>query len=288
MGAIVAELLTIHQDSYIVRALAQSSGVTLASGMASAPTIETAEDRAKIRALEALGLRVPSNVTEPAPVPSLNLSSLGNPPLNATNDYSQQEAGSTVPSESIPPESSPPPQPDLATLSLAGLSLDPGLDYAAVAPPIAASSPEPEPLLSFSSTDYSPYSSEPVTAPAAEPALIAPETADFELPLTSAAEPLPSPTPTKTSKASKRKEPPPEPPVVTPSAPEPVKEPNDRSNEIAKISVEMKRLGWTTEQGRRYLKDTYGKRSRQELDDSELLDFLSYLEAQPSSAQSLF
>ncbi|NJR39013.1 MAG: hypothetical protein HC781_09465 [Leptolyngbyaceae cyanobacterium CSU_1_4] len=59
-------------------------------------------------------------------------------------------------------------------------------------------------------------------------------------------------------------------------------ETQDRSDEIARIGVEMKRLGWTTIQGREYLKQRYGKRSRQELNDSELLDFLAYLENQPA------
>lgn len=55
-----------------------------------------------------------------------------------------------------------------------------------------------------------------------------------------------------------------------------------------KIGIEMKRLGWSTEQGREYLKRTYGKRSRQELNDAELLDFLRYLETQPSPMQTPF
>ncbi|MCU0527241.1 MAG: hypothetical protein MUF72_20740 [Elainella sp. Prado103] len=62
----------------------------------------------------------------------------------------------------------------------------------------------------------------------------------------------------------------------------------DRSEEIMKIGIEMKRLGWSTEQGREYLKRTYGKRSRPELDDAELLDFLRYLENQPSPMQTPF
>jgi len=36
------------------------------------------------------------------------------------------------------------------------------------------------------------------------------------------------------------------------------------------------------------LQKTYGKRSRQELNDDELMDFLHYLETQPSSAQMPF
>ncbi|AVH67700.1 hypothetical protein [Nostoc sp. 'Peltigera membranacea cyanobiont' N6] len=50
---------------------------------------------------------------------------------------------------------------------------------------------------------------------------------------------------------------------------------------IAQIDVEMQRLGWTIDQGREYLKKTYGKRSRFLLTQIELLDFLQYLESQP-------
>ena len=53
-------------------------------------------------------------------------------------------------------------------------------------------------------------------------------------------------------------------------------------NEIKyKIDLEMKRLGWTNEQGRDYLLSTYGKRSRLHLKDEELLEFWRYLETLP-------
>lgn len=56
----------------------------------------------------------------------------------------------------------------------------------------------------------------------------------------------------------------------------------DFSDIIARSDVELKRLGWTSEQGRNYLLETYGKRSRQLLSDEELLEFLRYLESQPT------
>ncbi|VEP16897.1 hypothetical protein H1P_5090002 [Hyella patelloides LEGE 07179] len=40
---------------------------------------------------------------------------------------------------------------------------------------------------------------------------------------------------------------------------------------------EMSRLGWNKEQGRQYLIDNYGKRSRLHLTDEELLEFWEYL-----------
>jgi hypothetical protein len=54
----------------------------------------------------------------------------------------------------------------------------------------------------------------------------------------------------------------------------------DFSEIIARSNMELKRLGWTSEQGRNYLLHTYGKRSRQLLSDEQLIEFLAYLEQQ--------
>ena len=64
-------------------------------------------------------------------------------------------------------------------------------------------------------------------------------------------------------------------------------EPVDLDNVIAKTNIEMHRLGWTTEQGREYLIKNYGKRSRFLLTQEELLDFLRYLESQPTPVDPL-
>ena len=51
-------------------------------------------------------------------------------------------------------------------------------------------------------------------------------------------------------------------------------------NEIKKLTdIEMKRLGWTKDIGRDYLKKKYGKRSRLHLTDEQLLDFLNHLQS---------
>lgn len=50
---------------------------------------------------------------------------------------------------------------------------------------------------------------------------------------------------------------------------------------IKETDFHMKRLGWTKQQGRTYLKETYGKNSRHVLDDKELWEFLQYLKRQP-------
>jgi hypothetical protein len=54
-------------------------------------------------------------------------------------------------------------------------------------------------------------------------------------------------------------------------------------NELMKrTDAQMIRLGWTNIEGREHLKATYGKRSRQLLTDTEMLEFLHHLEQQPS------
>jgi hypothetical protein len=52
---------------------------------------------------------------------------------------------------------------------------------------------------------------------------------------------------------------------------------------ISRTDIELKRLGWTQDQGRNYLLETYGKKSRHLLSDEELIEFCHYLESQPNS-----
>ncbi|WP_442936959.1 hypothetical protein [Nostoc sp.] len=58
-------------------------------------------------------------------------------------------------------------------------------------------------------------------------------------------------------------------------------EPVDLSDVIAQTDVELQRLGWTPEQGREHLIETYGKRGRTLLTEEELHEFLKYLQSQP-------
>ncbi|MGD1912466.1 MAG: hypothetical protein ACFB2X_16930 [Rivularia sp. (in: cyanobacteria)] len=48
------------------------------------------------------------------------------------------------------------------------------------------------------------------------------------------------------------------------------------------ILVEMKRIGWSIEQGRSYLKRNYNRCSRQQLNNDEITGFLNYLTSLPS------
>jgi hypothetical protein len=220
-GSLIAEFLTVHDGNYAVRALVLVGGATLASGMAAHSNIEIAEDQAKVRALEALGMTAvfpPSSSFQPSSLPQWSATMLDN----------------------------------------------------AIAPPPA--SPEPPALKAVEQvekpqdkpTEETPKKAEPIQAE-----ILQPES------------PEPSPGKDKAVKSKKEKT---EAEKTEDLAPA-IDEPQDRSDEIARIGVEMKRLGWTTIEGRNYLKQRYGKRSRQELNDPELLDFLAYLESQPAPVQ---
>jgi hypothetical protein len=73
-------------------------------------------------------------------------------------------------------------------------------------------------------------------------------------------------------------------PLAAPPEPEPL----DLSDIIAQTSVELKRLGWNESRGRTHLQRAYGKRSRQQLTDDELLDFLHYLQNESSPDEPSF
>lgn len=65
--------------------------------------------------------------------------------------------------------------------------------------------------------------------------------------------------------------------AATPKPEVPAAPPIDRDAVMSEIGDLIKRLGWTPTQGKEHLKQTYGKTSRQLLNDAELTDFCSYL-----------
>lgn len=69
--------------------------------------------------------------------------------------------------------------------------------------------------------------------------------------------------------------------------PENLPAPVNLSDVIAQTDVELRRLNWSVADGREYLTSTYGKRSRHDLTDEELLAFLLHLEALPTPSASV-
>ncbi len=200
-GSLISELLTIDHGKYIVRVLVMINGITLATGLAAAETVEKAEDQARNRALTLL---------------NLNPESVNNSQNQTTKSVSKTTTNSGRNKKQEPT--------NLATTNLIT--------------PISSSLPALENTFSDTSNLTSPMMELESTVEANSPQV--PETTN-PIPLFS----------------------------------------GDLSEAIAKTQVELKRLGWTNEQGRDYLLQTYGKRSRQLLSDQELLEFLQHLENQP-------
>jgi hypothetical protein len=205
-----------RSDLFIVRALVQSDGLTLATALAAAPTVEAAEAQARLRVLELLGIA----------------------PLHP------------VAYDAVPPVG--------LALDLAARGLMPDLQGAASpqAAPIAVAAPIAPPM------------AQPVAlasaAPRPEPVVATPDEVDalemeFEYTVEDAA---------------------PSPPAADFAA-----DPIDLSDVIAQIGTEIDRIGWSKKQGSAYLQGTYGKRTRAELTEPELVAFLKYLKSLPAKVQ---
>lgn len=249
-GSLISELLTISQGKFIVRVSAQVEGVTRATGMAAAETLELAEDRARSRALAVLGIE---------PVPVLQRSK---PEVEAALSPEQQI------------------QINATFSSARSFAITPELDLEHA----AFSQASPQDDNQERELQESPQSGKTMqrlmpssTTPIVEDLEITPDqnesSGEAANSLDNVTLPLPlSYSPQDTS-------------WLEPKGFELEKKtsvPMDLSDAIARTGIEIKRLKWNNQQGREYLKQKYGKRSRQELTDEEMLEFLHYLESQPS------
>lgn len=261
-GSLVTELVAIDHGQYIVRCLVQNEGTILVTAMAAAHTVEVAEDQARNRALTALGINTTvTQVTQqpPASVSSDQGSMSSTPmPVVSTPIVETPVLPVTMPSPSV--AKTQPTQPEIPTTSETSKMFSVEANTPEVAQTTTASHVVEE--LSFS--EPLPFdSSEVETAQATE--------SDW---MTQKVSSMPQDTPI----GSYLQEVEPE----TTSGVSSTATPIDFSDVIARTNVELKRLGWTNQQGRDYLVQTYGKRSRQLLTDDELLDFLKHLESEPS------
>jgi len=237
-GVVVAEFLTVQDGQFAVRALVQVGGQTLASGMATAPQIEQAEDRAKERALQAFGLSSTGAAVSPsAPATAARFSPTPSP-----------QVASAVPPVAPSPERLDPAPAESASLPVADFYSH----MTMAAQDDADEVPPPLPPMQRASDLLPPK-------PTAEASALDPEKS-------------------RTPKKPKRQEPATEEPKSAATIPESV----DLSDVIAQTDIELRRLGWTPSMGRTYLEQAYNKRSRAELSELELYEFLSYLTSQPT------
>jgi hypothetical protein len=264
MGSLLSELLQIHEGKYIVRASIQVGGSTLATGLSAAHTIEQAEDQARSRALVILGI----DVSQPHLGQShLGQNHLGQNPLGQpypTQVHFMHSEAEELPQRPPQARLSPPSQPDFLPMGEAAFQRALEVDWNP-SDSSALPYPTPEQQLSWLDSEPQPSSSQSDPYPATKP--------NSHAQPTSARQRAPrslSPQEASRPKAST------EPPMTAPI---------DLSEVIAQTDVELKRLGWTHVQGRRYLEKTYSKRSRQHLTDTELIEFLDYLTAQPANSK---
>ncbi|MCL6435547.1 MAG: hypothetical protein K6T90_15305 [Leptolyngbyaceae cyanobacterium HOT.MB2.61] len=251
-SSLVSELVQVHGDRFVVRAIVQLGGMALVTSMAAAATIEQAEDQAKLRVLAMLGIGVgdrPPLLPFPSPSPtpetdfSLNLPKHQElpPTTSVPTSFEESLSGTTFPSDLIPPlpPESPPasdpviqPTPNSSHRSWAepppGLEELPQQNGATPSKPIneqrlESLEPFADQNLKDASTDFTPNTAKETPA-----------------------------------------------------------EPVDLSELIALTDVEMERIGWSKKRGQSHLKRIYGKQTRAELNEDQLLEFLHYLRALPS------
>lgn len=242
-GSLSSDLVSIDRGQYIVRSQIVVEGITLATGLAAAATLEQAEDQARNRALALLNLESSPVVTaetilsRPTPTPPIPFSTGERDWIKPTSVVDRPAAVATDEARAIAePTFSAPVTPDPSYVPFADdppFSVEPD----EIETPAFDFSPEP-PKVSLD--DYEGTTGSLFSAP----------TSNYSSELEPYLEEMPT-----------------------------ANAPIDFSEVNAKIGVELKASNWTQEQERKYLEQTYNKRQRHLLSDPELLDFLHFLDA---------
>ncbi|MEH2346909.1 MAG: hypothetical protein V7K55_02695 [Nostoc sp.] len=277
-GSLISELVQIFQGKYIVRASVQIEGVTRATGMAAAETVEAAEDQARTRALIVLGITnappesvaFSSNPISPAQVnPSLNtkagLSEFTYASTKEGDSVGSQWPGVSDKEISIAPSKVRNIKPEVITnnneqyeysnaapLLSDTYSQDLGQNFPVTTNRELEFDPPVEKLEITFDNQVENQTFPPISANNVTP--FTPRSYTPQEDVT---------TPSVTGKRKKKAE------------------PVDLSDVIAKTDVELQRLGWTPDQGREHLIKTYGKRGRTLLTEEELHGFLKFLQSEP-------
>jgi len=243
-GSLISELLTIYQGKYVVRAIVQVDGVILTTGLAAADTVELAEDQAKKRAIQGLGMdtALPKIAISPEPLKSTEREvkdKVVSPPPSEPVKIDSHPVSTSIVSEETP---------SMMGAESSTLTSDDWLSATYINPKTEKpkSTPEKEAKSSPATGSKGRSASLPPIPSTTEGVPTYPDEPEFSSASVGSSRPL---------------------------------ETTDFSSDIAKTDIELKRLGWTPEQGSAYLQKTYGKRSRRLLTDAELLDFLHYLES---------
>ncbi|MDZ8237737.1 MAG: hypothetical protein RMZ69_11290 [Nostoc sp. ChiQUE01a] len=277
-GSLISELVEIFQGKYIVRASVQIEGVTRATGMAAAETIEAAEDQARTRALTVLGI---TN----APQESISQAQ-PNPSLNTKGGLSESTYSPTKSKEFVAPQWSAVSDNEISIPSSRqrNIKLEPVTTENLDAPP-ANSTRELTADAPSTSDTYSQDLGQEFALAANRQLEFDPPVENLEMLSSKQIEnqTFPGISASNVTPFTPRNYSPQEDavPQISTGKRKKKAEPVDLSDVIAKTDVELQRLGWTPEQGREHLIKTYGKRGRTLLTEEELHGFLKYLQSQP-------
>ncbi|MFH7024577.1 MAG: hypothetical protein ACHBN1_04055 [Heteroscytonema crispum UTEX LB 1556] len=252
-GSLISELVEIFQGKYIVRASVQIDGVTRATGMAASETVEDAEDRAINRALMVLGI---TSTPQAAPKVALSPEPISQVPAKATPaSVTSSELNERVYSpvvNPLPVVEIAPPAPQPTTVKSDTYTQDFSQQFGVTS--------DEEPQWDIPPDDLGIISDDEIENDA-PPEIASSNVKQFVPRNYSPQEDASTPPTTKRKKKN---------------------EPVDLSDVIAKTDIELRRLGWSPEQGREYLIKTYNKRGRTLLTEEELHSFLKHLESQPT------
>ncbi|MFN6513329.1 MAG: hypothetical protein RMY29_002355 [Nostoc sp. CreGUA01] len=277
-GNLISELVQIFQGKYIVRASVQIEGVTRATGMAAAETVEVAEDQARTRALMVLGI---TN----APQESISQAQL-NPSLNTKEGLSESSYSPTKNEDFVAPQWSVVSDKEISIPSSRqrNLKLEP-VTTENLDPPTATSKIELTSDTPSTSNTYSQDLGQEFALTANRQLEFDPPAENLEMMSSKEVENqiFPGISTSNVTPFTPRNYTPQEDtvPQISTSKRKKKAEPVDLSDVIAKTDVELQRLGWTPDQGREHLIKTYGKRGRTLLTEEELHGFLKYLQSQP-------
>jgi len=250
-GSLISELLTIYHGKFLVRVLVQIDGVTRATGMAAAETLEEAEDKARNRAIAVMAIDQTSS--------SLPSDASTQP---ATGAMLEPKTSKEFSPELVQPNLNPSPFTTTEPLL--------ELDYASVSPP-----PPEDAKPAIASVLEVKGTSKRSTVTANQ---LAPEDDVFgEFGM------IPDPHSQSGSESltagSSNVTPSYQPQTITEFETQINRsEPIDLSEDLLTIGVKLQELGWTPEQESEYLERTYGKSSRQQLTPEQVQEFRRYLE----------
>ena len=325
-GCLSADLVQIHQDQFVVRAVVQVDNVPLVTALASASTIEVAEDRARARVLEALGLNSlsstgVSSISATLPIGSHVLPTVSDvtgtePPIGLGADETAAAKVETTPMSKATKRKSKAAPAAVTEAIIEAVTEEPAVDLFDTSIPEVVQIAKPsefvlepivlEPIAEISQVEPVVETIiEPIVMPVAETIVEPIAEPIIEVVVESAAIESVSPIQEEVESVEisfeneevyeytyEGEEIPIEPiaaievapiPVVVPAAP--IDYGLDLSDAIAQIGMEIDRIGWTKKQGSAYLQQTYGKRTRAELTETELFGFLNYLKSMPAKLQ---